>query len=287
MSEPLLQSQPVDDGDRGVRVVVQCVAAVGNLVERPEARVDRSVQHLRHQPRLVSPAHRAVGEHVEERRPSNGDRGGRPCGSSRASGSPPPGRRTARGARRRWRSCPFAAAPCRSSPCRQGSSWSTHQTVSRPSAGRRCSCTPRCRNRRRGSRGRAPSHPKAPAARCRRFRRRRRTRPRRPRSTEARSVARERAAHSRRRSQQLRRSRTRREAKARSRLCRVTRRRDFEATGRVDDDDRPVDRRQHRPDDQRDPATLAERVSAAERRHTVLVADHRLQTRHSSPRTPT
>ena len=219
MREPLLQSQPIDDGDRGVRVVVQCGATVGNLVERPEATVDRGVQHVGHETRLVSPPHRAVGENVEERRAGKGD-----CRGDLAAQVVPVARRGLCDVRhvvcrRQWQSCPCAAAPSRSSRSRQGSSWSTLQTGLLPSAGCRCSCTPRCRNKRRESRGRAPSLLKAPANRCRRFRRRRRIRPLRPRWTEARSAAREHAAHFRRRSQRLRRFRRRREATGRSRLC--------------------------------------------------------------------
>ena len=50
---------------------------------------------------------------------------------------------------------------------------------------------------------------------------------------------------------------------------RVPGRRDLEAAGRVDDDHRALDRAEHGSDDERDAASLAERVAAAKRRDSV------------------
>ncbi len=67
---------------------------------------------------------------------------------------------------------------------------------------------------------------------------------------------------------------------------RVAGRRDLEAAGRVDDDDRARDRAEDGADDERDAAALAERVAAAQRGDSVLVPDECLQTRHAAPRSP-
>ena len=68
---------------------------------------------------------------------------------------------------------------------------------------------------------------------------------------------------------------------------RVARRRHLEAPGRIDDDDRLLDGAQDGAHHDRDAAALAERVTAAQRLHPVLVADECLQTRHGSPLRPT
>ena len=171
-------AQPLLDRKLVLRLVGEPAVAVDDLEERPEAasRPRRAARSSDSRGSCPQPT-RAVGEDVQERRPVGlrGALGLHGSGPASATGSAP-ARRRGCGARRRSPSCPCAAAPCRGSRARRGSSSCSRRTASRRSAGRRCSCTPGCRSRRRRSGGRARARPRAPGGRCRRCRRRRRTR---------------------------------------------------------------------------------------------------------------
>ena len=64
----LLRLQPQLDGDDRLGPVCKPVHAVDDLVERPEAAVDRGVQDLDCLARLMTPPDRAIRQDVQERR---------------------------------------------------------------------------------------------------------------------------------------------------------------------------------------------------------------------------
>ena len=217
--ESLLRPQPRLDRPLLRRPVREPPLAVLDLVQRPEAALDGAVDDRGREARLVAPAERAVGEHVQEGRPVGLGGLGRllaqvlPVRAGRRLR-----RRTGCRARPRSRSGPCAAAPCRATPSRPGWSSSPRRTGWRRSAGSPCSCTPRCRSRRRRTCGPARARRRAPAGRCRRCRRRRRRRrwsARRP--AAARRAGGAPGRRPRRRSHRRPRSRTRGAARARSR----------------------------------------------------------------------
>ena len=93
MGEARLRSQPLLDRPRLRHVVRQPVPPVDDLVQRPEAGLDREPTDHRAPAAPRAPAERAVAEHVQERR-TVGARALPPSRSGRARTRRPPARRT-------------------------------------------------------------------------------------------------------------------------------------------------------------------------------------------------
>ena len=175
--EALLRAQPLLDRRFSRRPVRQPPLALLDLVQRPEAALDRAVDDRGRDACLVAPAERAVGQHVQE---------GGPVGLPRLGGLEAQVLPVWAGRRLRDVRDPVCG-------CDRGQVLSLLHLAERADAGRagrrrraegrcagaldaRCSCTPRCRSRRRRTGGRARAPRTAPAGRCRTCRRRRRRR---------------------------------------------------------------------------------------------------------------